>query len=209
MRRGDVFAVPVWQGRPIPEAEDGASSDSDEEGETVLTSSMRPLASELVYFKVTTLNYEPLMALEDDFRSSLSSKGRSGELGCWVDIGDEGTTQLTLEGLERDRVTGRDAAKAWHCVGESRQDSNQAYLLTRTARHPVPYDRNAAGRLGDLLLSCMARSSLASVAQLSILIKGARGSGTRSMLAWIADEVGLNIVQVSYECPGDIFSSSS
>lgn len=120
MRRGDIFAVPVWQGRPITsESDDDASSDSDEEDDIDSTSIKHPRATELVYFKVTTLNYEPLVALEDDFRSSLSSKGRAGELGCWVDIGDEGTTQLVLEGLERDRVTGRDAAKAWHGVGKS------------------------------------------------------------------------------------------
>lgn len=117
MRRGDIFAVPVWKDTPIvPESEDEASWEDEESID--YASRDRPRATELVYFKVTTLNYEPLIDLEDDFRSSVSSKGRAGELGCWVDIGDEGTTQLVLEGLERDRITGRDAAKAWHGVGE-------------------------------------------------------------------------------------------
>lgn len=117
MRRGDIFAVPVSKGAPIsPESENEGSSDDEEDID--YASRGRPLPTELVYFKVTTLNYEPLMDLEADFRSSVSSKGRAGELGCWVDIGDEGMTQLVLEGLERERVTGRDASKAWHGVGE-------------------------------------------------------------------------------------------
>lgn len=116
-RRGDVFAVPVWKGPPItPDDEKEVSSDDEED--INYDSTGRRHATELVYFKVTTLNYEPLMDLEEDFRSSLSSKGRAGELGCWVDIGEEGSTQLVLEGLERDRINGRDAAKAWHGVGK-------------------------------------------------------------------------------------------
>lgn len=116
MRRGDVIAVPVWQSAHIlsdTDAEDESSS--EEEGEEKHPARQ---ADELVYFKVTALNYEPLLALEEDFRSSLPSKGRAGELGCWVDIGDQGTTQLVLEGMERSRITGRDAAKVWHGISE-------------------------------------------------------------------------------------------
>lgn len=199
MRRGDVFAVPVRRGSPL--TSESEKDDSSDEEDVDYQTSRRPLADELVYFKVTTLNYEPLVALEDDFRSSVSSKGRAGELGCWVDVGDEGTTQLVLEGLERDRVTGRDAAKAWHGVCECDIINQTCDVVDTLARYPVPYDHRLAGRLRDLLLSCVSRPSFLSTLQLSILVKGARGSGKKALIAWLADEVGLNIVQVSWRFP--------
>jgi hypothetical protein len=33
---------------------------------------------------VTSLEFDPLNPLEEDFQSSVSSKARAGELGCWV-----------------------------------------------------------------------------------------------------------------------------
>jgi hypothetical protein len=133
MRRGDIFAVPVSQGPPFLGTSDEEIISDDEEDDDY-TRNTCPLANELVYFKVTTLNYEPLVALEDDFRSSVSSKGRAGEFGCWVDVGDEGTTKLVLEGLERDRVTGRDASRAWHGIREWLLSSVAPIGLTKSQR---------------------------------------------------------------------------
>jgi peroxin-6 len=95
-----------------PDEED---SDSDDDEDDIEPDESR-IATALVYFKVTSLGYEPLVPLEDDFRSSVSSKARAGELGCWVDVGEDGETQLVLEGLERDLVGKRDADRAWHGI---------------------------------------------------------------------------------------------
>ena len=111
MRRGDVFGVPVWpETTPSSEEEDGDEDEDDED------SSRTPTA--IVYFKVNAIGYEPLVALEDDFRSSVSSKARAGELGCWIDVGTDGTTQMVLEGLERERLAGRRSEIAWHSIRE-------------------------------------------------------------------------------------------
>jgi peroxin-6 len=112
MRRGDVFGVPVWLDSPslVKEQED----EEEDEGEEAQVD--KPTA--VVYFRLSAISYEPLVALEDDFRSSVSSKARAGELGCWVDVGVDGTTQMVLEGLERDRVTARHSEKAWHSIRE-------------------------------------------------------------------------------------------
>lgn len=112
MRRGDVFGVPVWLDKlraPDDEDEDGDDEDED-------TSDQPPTSTAVVYFRITAINYEPLVALEDDFRSSVSSKARAGELGCWIDVGPDGTTQMVLEGLERRRVAGRRSEIAWHNI---------------------------------------------------------------------------------------------
>jgi peroxin-6 len=112
MRRGDVFGVPVWSDTSSsPEEEDAEEEEEDDEDR-----SRAPTA--IAYFKVNAISYEPLVALEDDFRSSVSSKARAGELGCWVDVGITGTTQMVLEGLERERLAGRRSEIAWHSIRE-------------------------------------------------------------------------------------------
>jgi peroxin-6 len=127
MRRGVVFAVPVWQDSPTEFEGDAEQGDDDEEharepygshvddGED----SIHQVSTGVVYFKVTSINYEPLVPLEEDFRSSISSKARAGELGCWIDVGQDGATQMILEGLERDRLADRRLEKAWCRTRES------------------------------------------------------------------------------------------
>jgi peroxin-6 len=113
MRREDVFGVPVWPDAPPSTEEEDEEDEQDEDNED---QSRAPTA--IVYFKVNAISYEPLVALEDDFRSSVSSKARAGELGCWIDVGINGTTQMVLEGLERERLAGRRSEIAWHSIRE-------------------------------------------------------------------------------------------
>jgi len=115
MRRGDVFGVPVWSdSSSSPDEEDESEEEEDDDDNE--DRSRAPTA--IVYFKVNAINYEPLVALEDDFRSSVSSKARAGELGCWIDVGTTGVTQMVLEGLERERLAGRRSEIAWHSIRE-------------------------------------------------------------------------------------------
>jgi hypothetical protein len=69
----------------------------------------------LVYFVITDMTYEPLVPLEQDFASSVSSKARGGELGCWINV--DKTRMISL-GVQRG--TGYADTKAWWGIGESR-----------------------------------------------------------------------------------------
>jgi peroxin-6 len=121
MRRGDIFAVPVWQDNPTSPEDDAEQEDDDEEDARGPEGShadddeesIHKVTTGIVYFKVTAINYEPMVPLEEDFRSSISSKTRAGELGCWIDVGQDGATQMVLEGVERDRLADRRLEKAW------------------------------------------------------------------------------------------------
>lgn len=121
VKRGDVISVPVWIDKPVQADEtrdEESDSDSDDEMEgNAKGSTRRPTA--LVYFVITALSYEPLNPLDEDFRSSISSKARAGELGCWIDIGKEGSTRMVLNGVERCRIAHRSSEKRWNDIGSS------------------------------------------------------------------------------------------
>lgn len=73
-----------------------------------------------------------------------------------------------------------------------------------SATVPRPFSMTASTRLLQLLTTCFAHASSAYTVQLSVLIKGARGSGKSSMIRSLADEIGFNIVIVEcYDLIGD------
>ncbi len=120
VRRGDIVSVPVWLDKPVGEDETSSSSEDSECEEGSARSPHRQRsATGVVYFIVTALSYELLVPFEEDFRSSISSKARAGELGCWVDAGEKGTTEMVLVGVEKARVRGREGDRAWHAIGMS------------------------------------------------------------------------------------------
>jgi len=123
IQRGDVISIPVWIDKPIvtdeaPKEDSDSSSDSESEDSVLSARTLPRIPTALAYFQVTALSYEPLNSLEEDFRSSISSKARAGELGCWVDVGKHGTTRMVLTGVERFRVSRRKEERAWFNLGE-------------------------------------------------------------------------------------------
>ena len=125
VKRGDIIPIPVGIDKLMldddTEAEQQqSSSDSDEETSGIPSLSFKrrqPKPIAVAYFIVTGLSYEPLVPLEEDFRSSASSKARAGELGCWVDVGGEGSTKMVLTGVERARIGRRADDQAWYSIG--------------------------------------------------------------------------------------------
>ncbi|WVR00352.1 hypothetical protein IAU59_007495 [Kwoniella sp. CBS 9459] len=206
VRSGDIIAVPVWPGEPLSAdegspASDGEESDSDEEDDYIDAGQHKTVkATSVAYIIITSLSYDPLVPLEEDFRTSVSSKARAGELGCWVDAGSSAgesggeSTKMVLTGAEKQRVPDRSGDFVWHDIDPA----------------PPAFSSFAATKLRDLLRSTFAKTSLVYALQLSILIKGVRGSGKRSLIRSIADELGYNIVNVEcYDIVGDTSAVTS
>ena len=125
VRRGDIFAVPIHQDRPITDTDtfdpqSGNDSDSDSESDDRRDVHLKTKDGvALAWFIITALSFDPLVPVEDDFRSSASAKARAGELGCWVDVGDQGETKVILAGVERARVGGRGRDRGWSGLRKS------------------------------------------------------------------------------------------
>jgi peroxin-6 len=183
VRRGDVIAVPIWRDRPVSDSVDETDSDCSDTDDDASSRRQLHIPTTVGYFIVTSLSFEPLVPIEEDFRSSVSSKSRAGEFGCWVDVGIDGTTKMVLTGLERTRIASRQGEKDWHGI----------------PRSPTPFSIPASTRLRDLLRSCFSRNPSV-VMQLSILLKGSNGAGKTCMLGSIADELGYSVVTVRLPC---------
>lgn len=121
VKRGDVISIPVWKDKPVASDEvldEESSSESEDEGDSWASGTSRKTPTALAYFIVSSLSYEPLNPLAEDFRSTISSKGRAGEFGCWVDVRNQGATRMVLTGVERATLPARTAEQVWHGLGE-------------------------------------------------------------------------------------------
>nr|XP_018260747.1 uncharacterized protein I303_06463 [Kwoniella dejecticola CBS 10117]OBR82905.1 hypothetical protein I303_06463 [Kwoniella dejecticola CBS 10117] len=190
IRSGDIISILVFPSKPMSSDEnidDEDNSDSENESDSLSPSpKTQPKSIGVVYFTITSICYDPLVPLEEDFRSSFSSKARAGELGCWIDT--DGGTKMVLTGVETDRIQHREGDLVWYGIDAS----------------PKPFAMEAHTKLRDLLRTAFVHPTLSSLMQLSILVKGARGSGKRSLIRYIAEELGYNINTVEcYDVIGD------
>ncbi|RXK37810.1 hypothetical protein M231_04900 [Tremella mesenterica] len=209
IRRGDIISVPVRMGKPLP-VSNGLQADQDEtiddfesdpddwgsDGFDENTDIIQPKSpfkpfTGLVFFIVTSLSFEPLVSLEEDFSSSVSSKARAGELGCWVNVGKNGITRMVLNGVDRAGIQLRDIDRHWNGL---------SFM-------PTPYDAVNATTLRDLLSTGIYSLSKHRIPPSSVLIIGDRGAGKRSFVESIANHCGLSVIFVEcYDLVGDTFT---
>lgn len=62
----------------------------------------------LEYFVISKVTSQPIIPLEDDFTSSVSSRCRSGEFGCWMD-----PRRTRVEVVGSQNLLGLPGSKAW------------------------------------------------------------------------------------------------
>jgi hypothetical protein len=81
------------------------------------------------------MSYDPLVPLEQDFASSVSSKARGGELGCWIDVEK---TRMVSVGVQRG--LGIAGTKRWWGIGKS------SHLSYRSMTDDIlPYQMSPSG----------------------------------------------------------------
>ncbi|ORX40700.1 P-loop containing nucleoside triphosphate hydrolase protein, partial [Kockovaella imperatae] len=187
VRRGDIISVPLWKDRTLESEESLSNEEQDLDMDAFETFTI-PQPSAVGHFIVTGLSYEPLVPLEEDFAASTSSMARAGELGCWVDVGADGSTSMVLQGVEEARVCNRQADGSWLGISNT----------------PKPFNPDISRRLRDLLSSAISSASRSIPLSLSVLVSGARGCGKTMLLSSIASALGYNIVMVdSFDLQGE------
>ena len=205
VRRGDVIAVPVWLDKAVTEGEPSSGSE-ESEGEDLIwrTWPKKRPATEVAYFSVSALSYEPLVPIDEDFRSSISSKARAGELGCWIDIGVKGCTRMVIAGVEKTRVRQRDGDRHWCRLGKPLRVIKFTDLA---AVIPPPSNPVVEKKFRQFFTACFAHTTSSYNMQLSILLKGAGGAGKTTIIKYLANEIGLNVVVIEcYDIIGDTAS---
>ncbi|GAA5839198.1 hypothetical protein JCM9279_002624 [Rhodotorula babjevae] len=179
VKKGDVIAVGIDEER-VPFAQEGKEGAPHEDEVDLPAAPTAPTA--VVHFLVTSLSVEPpttSTAATGDF--DLDRQLEDGALGCFV---DPKVTKLLQTGVERGRVP--DVA-GWMGVAPS----SSVPLTPDAFGTPTP-----GSRLLAFLLSSLTPRASTYALPLTVLLKGARGSGKRVLLRCVTRAAGVGLLEL-------------
>ncbi|KAI0086687.1 AAA-domain-containing protein [Irpex rosettiformis] len=176
VRKGDVIALPLdtdasrysWKQDDKPDADPvKVGFDSDDSSSS---------ANEVIYFMVTNLEHDVVTAdtdtcnIDDVFVGCIM-----GEYGCWVDTS---VTRMAQVGVEHSRVP----------------DARSGLSLTKSSN---PLLASGYTKLLALASAALARNAVDLGLQVSVILKGARGTGKMTAVTHVARELGLHVLEVN------------
>ncbi|KAI0373357.1 AAA-domain-containing protein [Pilatotrama ljubarskyi] len=190
VKQGDVIAVGIntddlLRHHSIPDEEDPDQSGDGGEFDVVETPGE---PNELVYFLVTNVEHSVPSRLGEMSSPDMYVGATVGELGCWV---DPSATRMVQTGVEHSRVP----------------DMAQYLGIVQKVPPPVnliPDQDTAYGKLLALSSAALNRRAVDYHLQLSILLQGPRGVGKSTTASWVAQRLGIHLLEVDcYDVIGD------
>ena len=163
----------------------------------------------MVYFIVTNVEHNVPSRFSEAASPDMYVGATVGELGCWV---DPAVTRMVQTGIEHARIPD---------VGEYlglREFMGpllvSLVLIQVIARVPSPLDvvpdqETPFGKLLALASAALNRRAVDYNLQLSILLKGARGVGKTAIAGWVAQRLGIHLLEVSISRSNDCCLSSN
>ncbi|TKY86008.1 hypothetical protein EX895_004833 [Sporisorium graminicola] len=203
-RNGDVIAVAIEASKArfvSREAEQDGNADStpDDIHELRLPSGPGAAKTATVYFKVTDLRSELVAPdsaaasqIKDEAIRTLALQSQTGELGCIV---DPNVTKMVQTGVEQCRVANCDR---WLSVS-SDTPSLPTELTSTELRNlvaPLVAPSSPYATLSSLLTATLQSNASRFGLHLSVLLKGARGCGKKTVARWVAKAAGVQLVEL-------------
>lgn len=153
----------------------------------------------VVFFKITNLEYDIVDTGQDSMSPDQYMAATMGELGCWVDTQ---STKMVQTGVEHSRIPDVTAY-----LGIGKMKTLLVFLFGVTHLHntvtydvrPQLCDPNPVGpftKIRDLVEAALYPSAMDYNLQLSLLLKGSRGCGKFTTTSWVAQSLGIHLLEV-------------
>ncbi|RXW18100.1 hypothetical protein EST38_g7753 [Candolleomyces aberdarensis] len=197
VKQGDLIAVAIDSdsSRWTQEKAEGESGDGELQLAPIDLDG-HPNSNGLVFFMITNVEYEILADNSGVDSQDMFLGSRMGELGCFV---DPEVTRIVQAGLEHSRIPDVGA------YFETDHTSSRSVLdhLTRTAASSLS-PSSPFGKLSSMVAASLAKFSQDCSLDLSFLIKGNRGIGKFTTVAWVAYKLGIHLLEVNcYDLIGE------
>lgn len=156
-------------------------------------------ANEVVYFIVTNVEHNVPSRLGAVASPDMYVGATVGELGCWV---DPAVTRMVQTGIEHSRVPDMGSyldlsmfAVLTDIPPSLRPSAAQSRPLPPSI-DVLPDQDTPFGKLLALASAALNRHAVDYHLQLSILLKGARGVGKATVANWVAQRLGIHLLEV-------------
>ncbi|KAF9466437.1 AAA-domain-containing protein [Collybia nuda] len=197
VKQGDIIAVPL-DTDVTQYIEETNSDENEDSGDIDIFEDKYPTfpsrANELAFFCITNVEHD---VLKNDSSADVYLGSTVGELGCWV---DPSITRLVQTGVEHSRVPD---------VGTYlKLDSmSPRAFYSMLVRQPHSYLLGANApftKLVALSSAAFAQHAINYQLDLSVLLKGARGIGKFTTAAWVAQHLGIHLLEIDcYDIVGE------
>ncbi|KAG8879295.1 peroxisomal assembly protein [Tulasnella sp. 331] len=203
VKRDDLIGVPVLlslSGEVADEGEDVNNGDSEEDGkETGQDESFASPAigaRAIVFFKVTHLEHpviDTTNSTSDGTNDGIFDAyvaATMGELGCYV---DSTMTKMVQAGVEHSLIPSN--VQSYYNISNGMPSPPPPGVSTAI----TPYEK-----LYEIVSTCLLPSAADYALHISILLKGARGTGKRTAVQWVAEQLGVHAFEINcYEVVGE------
>ncbi|KAJ7067729.1 AAA-domain-containing protein [Mycena belliarum] len=194
VKQGDLIAVAI-NTDVVGTSDESEHMEALDSGSTYMSPQR---TNEIVIFLVTNIDHEVISgaghtpSCQDPYIDSTM-----GELGCWI---DPAVTRLIQTGVEHCRVP--DVGSFFH---PDRNSSKALFAIlngfpnSHLLRPSSPY-----GKLVSLCSATLLRDAVDYHLHLSVLLKGARGTGKSTTACWVAQRVGMHLLEINcYDIIGE------
>ncbi|PWY98849.1 AAA-domain-containing protein [Testicularia cyperi] len=200
-RTGDIIAVAIEANkarfvRKELDQEGAPDSSLDDIHELRLPSASGPTKTATVFFKISQIKSELVApsqltgaAYRDEGHRVLALQAQTGALGCVV---DPNVTKMVQTGVEQCRVVDCDR---WLQVVSETPDMPSANSVTGSPS-PLTSPSSPYSTILSLLNATLQSNASRFGLHLSVLLKGARGSGKKTVVRWAAKSAGVQLVEI-------------
>ncbi|KAJ6606664.1 AAA-domain-containing protein [Mycena vulgaris] len=205
VKQGDLIAVgintdmAVLNRGTMDELEHTEAQDADQNDAPPSHNSHRYMTpqrtDEVVFFLITNIEHDVISGTGQISSRDPYLDSTMGELGCWI---DPAVTRLVQTGVEHCRVPD---VGTYFYPGNPRALFSTLNGLTSSSllRPSSPY-----GRLISLCSATLLRDAVDYHLHLSVLLKGARGTGKFTAASWVAHRIGMHLLEINcYDIVGE------
>ncbi|KAL1674956.1 P-loop containing nucleoside triphosphate hydrolase protein [Schizophyllum commune] len=198
VKKGDMIALAVDTNVARITQQDNEEVGDGVADERSVCSSIANSGNAVVFFVITNVEHDavPGAVQSGAGAQDVYAAATYGELGCWI---DPAVTRMVQSGVDHAYVPAVD--------GYVLSDAGQRPALPHSvegAESPLTLPASPYGQLLDVMSIIHSRRAVDLDLNLSILLKGSRGCGKQTTVSWIAQRMGMHLMEVNcYDLLGD------
>ncbi|KAG5643908.1 hypothetical protein DXG03_009479 [Asterophora parasitica] len=195
VKQGDIIAVSLDTDDIVQYQDGDENYESSTDDDQTLKLAFPSRSNDVVYFCVTNVEHD---VVKNDSDPDMYVGSTTGELGCWV---DRAVTRIVQTGIEHSWIP--DVGTYYESALSTGPRALYSSLRSQESSHLLGPD-SSFDKILLLTSAASAQKAMDYKLNLSLLLKGARGTGKFTTAFWIAQHFGMHLLEINcYDIVGE------